>query len=126
MSKKVKDKKTIVNNKKTKETKKIKETKTPKEKKNVIKRTTNIFKEFKESPKKASIKVLKSIRHSLYVNRLFVLFIVLNILNDCILRGFTLGIGSVFCIDTLLADLAFVAIIGSFSYLFNEKGKKNT
>ena len=111
MSKKVNDKKSVVNNKKTKE------------KKNILDKTKSGFKEFKENPKKTSIKALKKIRHSLYVNRLFVLFIVLNILNDCILRGFTLGISSVFCIDTILADLAFVALIGSFSYLFNEKGR---
>lgn len=92
-----------------------------------VKKITNKIKrkysEIKENPKMFLRNCWKKIKRSVSLNRLFLFFILFNVLNAAILRAFTLGNETIFHFDPLLADFAFVVLIGSFTYLFNEKGK---
>lgn len=81
------------------------------------------YAEIKENPKMYLRHCWKQIKHSVSINRLFLFFIVFNVLNAAMLRAFTLGSETIFDFDPLIADFAFVVLIGSFTYLFNEKGK---
>lgn len=81
------------------------------------------FKSLKENPRAFFHNCWHYLRRSISVNRLFVIFVIMNVLNAAILRAFTLGNGTIFDFDAILADLSFVLLIGSFSYFFNEKGK---
>lgn len=111
-SKVVKEKKT--NNKKVAKTV---------EKKSFIERVKTKFKKFKENPKQFSINYLKKIKRILIDNKFYFIFVLLNLLNALMLRAFTLGGGTIFDFDALLADAAFLFIVGAFSFLFNERGR---
>jgi len=63
------------------------------------------------------------IKNGLLTNKLFIIFVILNILNDILLRSLTMGFNNFLHIDVLLADAAFVLLVGSFCYFFNETGK---
>ena len=80
-------------------------------------------KEIKENPKESSKKLLMKIKDIIKENRLFVIFVILNVLNGLLLRSFTMGSSKIFSVDALLSDTAFVLLIGAFGYLFNEKGR---
>lgn len=78
--------------------------------------------EFKDNPKQVLINFMNFIKKKLKNNKIFILFIILNVLNGLLLRSFTLGAAAIFAFDALLADLGFVIIIGSFSFFFKNKG----
>ena len=52
-------------------------------------------------------------------NILFFSFVIINVLNSWLLRIVTMG--SLFNIKSIITDLAFVLLIGSFAYLFKPK-----
>lgn len=69
------------------------------------------------------IKDEKIISSYLKNNRLFIVYIVVCVLNSTLLRIFTMPtMENYLSFKPIIADLAVVTIIGSFSYLF--KGKK--
>ena len=83
----------------------------------------DMFKEFKENPAKSLNKLRTTLMDSLKVNKLFVAYVIINVLNGMILRMLTLGTSTIFDFDAIIADLTFVLFVGSFSYFFHEKGK---
>ena len=107
------DKKTKRSNNKTDMTKEKSGKKTLKE---------NI-KSVKENPKQSTKTFFSIIKDILTVNKLFVVFVLINVLNGMLLRMFTMGSENIFALDALLSDFAFVMIVGAFGYLFNEKGR---
>ena len=66
----------------------------------------------------------KKIKQYFYENKMFVLFVFLNVLNGFLLRYFTLGEKTnIFDFRPLLADFSFVVIVGAFSYFMKKKTK---
>ena len=92
-------------------------------KENFIDKVKNKFTKIKENPKQSLIDFGSYLKHSISVNRLFVFFILINVINGMLLRALTLGSNTIFDFDSLIADLSFVILVGSFGYLFNEKGR---
>ena len=120
-----KDKKNIKNTKNTKKNKgsknnnNIKKTNKKTEKLSFEEKVSN----FKDNPKQSLINFLKNIKSGLSNNRLFIYFVILNVLNGALLRSLTMGFDNFLHIDAMLADMFFILIVGSFCYFFNEKGK---
>lgn len=80
--------------------------------------------ELKENPILFLKKIGNALKKYWYENKLFILFIFLNVLNALLLRFFTIGEKTnIFDFRPLLADFSFVVIIGSFSYLMKKKAK---
>ena len=105
-----------------------------KEKENVNKKQKDIkneskisikdkVKRVKEHPKQTTLDMLSFIKKALLNNKLFVIFVIINVVNGMLLRMFTIGGNSLFALDALLSDLAFVLLVGAIGYLFNEKGR---
>ena len=56
-------------------------------------------------------------------NKIFVFFVLVNVINSTLLRILTMpNAENIFALKPIIADLAVVIIIGSFNYLFH-KGK---
>ena len=56
-------------------------------------------------------------------NKIFVFFVLVNVINSTLLRILTMpNAENIFALKPIIADLAMVIIIGSFNYLFR-KGK---
>ena len=70
-----------------------------------------------------TIKSLKRLKKIIKDNKFYFIFILLNVINPLMLRMFTLGSGALFDFDALLAEIAFLFIVGSFSFLFRDKGR---
>jgi hypothetical protein len=83
----------------------------------------NKLKDLKNNPKKEIKSFFKYLEKALSENRLFVFFVIINTLNGALLRAFTMGNETIFNLDAILADMSFTIVVGSFAYLFNEKGK---
>lgn len=80
--------------------------------------------ELKENPILFLKKIGNALKKYWYENKLFILFVFLNVLNALLLRFFTIGEKTnIFDFRPLLADFSFVVIIGSFSYLMKKKAK---
>ena len=78
----------------------------------------------KENPRQTIKAYLTTIKKYFYENKIFALFVFLNVLNALLLRAFTIGNNSnIFDLRPLLADFSFVVIIGSLSYLMKKKVK---
>ncbi len=92
-------------------------------KKSFVSRFKSNIKEFKENPKQYLIALTKKTKRMVLDNRFYFLFVLLNVINGMLLRAFTLGNGTIFDFDALLADAAFMFAVGSFAFLFNEKGR---
>ena len=92
-----------------------------KETKEIInKEPKNVKKDIKETIKK----VFKNIALYFKNNKMFLIFILLNVFNGWLLRCLTLkDLNNALYISPFLADLGFCILIGSFSYLFKNKGK---
>lgn len=80
-------------------------------------------KRVKDNPKQSTINLLSKIKSILKENKLFVFYVIINVLNGLLLRMFTMGSSNIFALDALLSDLAFVLLVGAIGYLFNEKGR---
>ena len=119
MKKTIKKKETKeVKNKKVKKIKKEEKSKT-----SFISKVKSNYKSFRNNPKQYTIRVLKKTKRMILDNRFYFLFVLLNVINGMLLRAFTLGNGTLFDFDAILADTAFMFAIGSFAFLFNEKGR---
>lgn len=93
-------------------------------KSNILSKIKKQYNDLKDNPKEFLKQLLQSIKQYLHENKLFLIFVFINVLNAFLLRIFTLGsTGNVFDIRTLLADFAFVTMLGSLSYLMRRKGK---
>ena len=89
----------------------------------VTNKLKNKLKDLKNNPKKEIKSFFKYLEKALSENRLFVFFVIINTLNGALLRAFTMGNETIFNLDAILADMSFTIVVGSFAYLFNEKGK---
>ncbi|MBQ7137056.1 MAG: sulfatase-like hydrolase/transferase [Bacilli bacterium] len=77
-----------------------------------------------ENPGKFILDVFKKLGKSFSENIVFVMFVFLNVLNAFVLRMLTMNNPSnFFAFQPLLADFAFVLIIGSFGFLFKKLGR---
>ena len=121
--KKIKDEKKKSNKKVIDKPKKNMVVEKPKKEKNFLERTKTKFKKFKDNPSLFMSNLLNKIWRIVKDNRLYFIFVFINVLNGALLRAFTLGTNTIFNLDALLADTAFMFIIGSFAYLFHEKGR---
>lgn len=84
---------------------------------NFFSRIKKAYLKLKENPRECIINIYEYIKKYFYENKLFILFVFLNVLNSFLLRAFTLSDNSnIFDFHPLFADLSFVIIIGSFSY----------
>lgn len=81
----------------------------------------NMFKRIKNNPKKEINRFFKLINTKIKNNKLFCLYVVCTVLNSTLLRFVT--IHNFFSIKPLLADLAFVLLVGSFYFLIKPKHK---
>jgi phosphoglycerol transferase MdoB-like AlkP superfamily enzyme len=113
MGKSNKKEKTKVNKSSNKEDKKEK----------LTTRIKNRFNSIKNNPKKELKDFLIYLKNTISVNRLFIIFILLASINGLLLRAFTMGNHTIFDIDAFLADMCFSIFVGSFGYLFKEKGR---
>lgn len=81
---------------------------------------------FKTNPREGLLKLKDSFITYLKNNKLFVLFVFLNVFNAALLRYLTINrINNLLDISPILGDLSFVLLIGSASYLLREKYKFN-
>ena len=98
--------------------KEIKNNKQKKEK------TLNKLNIIAENPGKFILDILKKIKKGLSENIVFVIFVFINVLNAFLLRMLTMNNPSnFFAFQPLLADFAFVVIVGSFGFLFKKLGR---
>jgi len=78
----------------------------------------------KSNPKEFFVYMKKRAKEIFFENKMFILFIVLNVLNAFLLRLFTLkDLNDVIDIRTLMADTAFVVIVGSFGHFIKGRAK---
>jgi len=92
--------------------------------KHTEKKVLNKLNRIAENPGKFILDVFKKLRKSLSDNIVFVVFVFLNVFNAFLLRMLTMNNPSnFFAFQPLLADFAFVVIIGSFGFLFRKLGR---
>ena len=67
------------------------------------------------------INKFRNISFVLYIktNVLFITFVLINLINSWLLRIVTMG--NYFSIKAMIADLAFILVVGSFAYLVKPK-----
>ena len=61
-------------------------------------------KEVKENPKQSAKSLLLKVKEVLLENKLFVFFVLINVLNGLLLRMLTIGTNNIFALDALLLD----------------------
>ena len=82
----------------------------------------NIFMTIKVDPKGTLKNILRFSKRFIHNNRMFIIFIIFNVINGFLLRLLTANEGNnAFNLDALCADFSVVVLIGSFSYLFKKK-----
>lgn len=80
--------------------------------------------EFRYNPTLKIKQLISLIKKFILENKLFCLFILLNVLNGLLLRAFTIrSIDNVFNMSPLLADIAFLGMVGSFGYLMKKRNR---
>ena len=90
----------------------------------LISKIKKMYQNLKENPRVFAMETFKSLKSYIYNNKMFLLFVFLNVLNGLILRAFTLGNSiNIFDIRPILADTAIILMIGAFSYLIRKKGR---
>lgn len=92
-------------------------------KKKFLTKIKNSYLKLKENPREFFLNLYKIIKKYFYENKLFLLYIVLNLLNALLLRYFTIGISNALEFSPLLADFALIVIVGSFSYFLKKKAR---
>ena len=91
---------------------------------NVFENIKRNYIRLKTNPSMYLKELAKKIKQYFYENKMFVLFVFLNVLNGFLLRYFTLGEKTnIFDFRPLLADFSFVVIVGAFSYFMKKKTK---
>lgn len=91
---------------------------------NVFENIKKNYIKLKFNPSMYLKELAKKIKQYFYENKMFVLFVFLNVLNGFLLRYFTLGEKTnIFDFRPLLADFSFVVIVGAFSYFMKKKTK---
>lgn len=89
-----------------------------------MKKVKKYYSDFRENPKKFMADIFNTTKEYISNNKMFVLFVFLNVINSWLLRIFTLGgVENIFAIKPLLADFSFVVILGAFSFFMKNKGK---
>lgn len=89
--------------------------------KNLPNKTKKFIKHLPQNAKKFVINLPKNSKRFVQNNVLFSFFVFSMVLNDILLRTFT--VKNFTAISPVLADLAFVLIIASFAYLFKPKNR---
>lgn len=90
----------------------------------IFSKIKNGYNKLKSNPREAIYNFLSFMKKSLYENKLFIIFVIINVLNAFLLRAFTLQeLSDVLDFKTLLADISFVIIVGSLSYFLRSKAK---
>lgn len=93
-------------------------------KKKILKtKIVSIYKKYKENPKEFIKRIYIYFIDKIKNNKLFTLFILLNLVNTILLRVLTLGPITFFNIDPILLDLSFIVFFGSIGYLFGTSGR---
>jgi phosphoglycerol transferase MdoB-like AlkP superfamily enzyme len=88
------------------------------------KKTLNKLNKIAENPGRFILDFFEKFKKSLSTNIVFVIFVFINVLNAFLLRMFTMNNPSnFFAFQPLLADFAFVVIVGSFGFLFKKLGR---
>lgn len=118
-----KNNKKNVSKAKKNETKAINKKRKKVEKESFFRRFKRKIEKIKENPKEEFANFVQYLKKAISVNRLFIFFVIINVINGILLRALTLGSNTIFDFDAMLADAAFVILVGSFGYLFNEKGR---
>ncbi len=77
----------------------------------------------KENPRNFILTVFTNIKKYFYENKFFLLYVVLNVINAFLLRGFTIGVENMWEIPPFLADLALIIVIGAFSYFLKKRAR---
>lgn len=91
---------------------------------NVFENIKRNYIRLKTNPSMYLKELAKKIKQYFYENKMFVLFVFLNVLSGFLLRYFTLGEKTnIFDFRPLLADFSFVVIVGAFSYFMKKKTK---
>ena len=91
---------------------------------NVFENIKKNYIKLKFNPSMYLKELVKKIKQYFFENKMFVLFVFLNVLNGFLLRYFTLGEKTnIFDFRPLLADFSFVVIVGAFSYFMKKKTK---
>ena len=76
------------------------------------------------NPGKYILKGLKATKKVFSENKVFCAFVFLNVVNAFLLRMLTMNnTSNFFAFQPLLADFAFVLIVGSFGFLFKNRGR---
>lgn len=92
--------------------------------KSMISNIKNNYKNLKNNPREFWHNSKEAIKETTYNNKMFIIFAFLNVLNAFLLRWFTQSdINVALDFRTILADTAFVIIVGSFSYFMKGKNK---
>ena len=77
------------------------------------------------NPGKYILSLLSKLKKAFLENIIFCVFVILNVINAFLLRMFTMNnVSNFFAFQPLLADFAFVVIVGSFGFLFKNRGRK--
>ena len=117
-------KKTSTNNKKTSSSKKKKETSVIVENKKADQpsKIKTFFMGMRSNPKETLKLTYRFCKKFAFNNRMFLLFVLFNVFNGFLLRFQTANENNnAFNLDPLLADLAIVLFLGSFSYLMKKR-----
>lgn len=92
--------------------------------KELISSTKKEMKEFRNNPVSSIKRAVGSSKKYMKANIFFVSFVLVNVTNGLLLRYLTMKtVDSFFAIQPLLADLAFITIIGAIGYLYKAKGR---
>ena len=89
-------------------------------KNNIVK----FFQDMRKSPKMTLLSLLNAIYEGIKNNTLFFVYILVNLFIGILLRYFTIHtIDNLLLLKPILGDLAIVILLGSFNYLFKDKGR---
>ena len=84
-----------------------------------IKKVLNKLNKIATNPGKSLLDFFVWLKNNIITNYVFYVFVILNVINAFLLRMLTMNNASnFFAFQPLLADFAFVVIIGSFGFLF--------
>ncbi len=88
------------------------------------KKLLNKLNKIASNPGKYLLDFFKWLKKNIVNNYVFYVFVILNVLNAFLLRMLTMNNSSnFFAFQPLLADFSFVIIVGSFGYLFKNRGR---
>lgn len=95
-----------------------------KSKKGIFYKLKRGYEKLKSNPRQTIYEFWNKLKGTIHANKLFIIFVIINVLNAFLLRALTLKeINDFLDIRPILADSAFVILIGSLSYFLRNKIK---